>query len=269
MNIVYNLALPPTSRRKHVSSEKPTLPRPPRYPTQYHSVPEQAWAALVLSSPSLSQLSTPSPARNVLPVCVSVHLRGAQPSRTDAARSSTCRTRRSGTWGKQGPYTTTPTGGRCGGQRCPRRCRCSSGSRREWISQRERRRSLSWWFASRFLLVLQTPFKPGGVPKASRFLLVLEPPSGFVELSFYQWNSTGLTDTLKFVDFCITSRFLLALQPPQICRALDTLLCNLHLQPILLQFANYILCALKQHLETAQKERYLFIRVGLDVIPYC
>jgi hypothetical protein len=56
------------------------------------STPEQAWAALVLSSPSLSQLSTPSPARDVLPmcVCVSVRLRGAQPSGTGAARSSTC-----------------------------------------------------------------------------------------------------------------------------------------------------------------------------------
>lgn len=35
---------------------------------------------------------------------------------------------------------TMPTDGRCIGQRFPRRCRCSSGSQREWISQWGRRR---------------------------------------------------------------------------------------------------------------------------------
>jgi hypothetical protein len=98
------------------------------------------WAASVLSSPNPSRLSTPSPARDVLSVYVSVYPRGVQPSRTDTARSSTCRTRRSSIWGTRGPYSTMPTDGRCTGQRCPLRCRCSSGSRREWISRQGRRR---------------------------------------------------------------------------------------------------------------------------------
>src|SRR5437764_1208977 len=51
-------------------------------------------AASVLSSPNPSRLSTPSPARDVPPMYVSIHPRGAQPSRTDAARSWTYRTRR-------------------------------------------------------------------------------------------------------------------------------------------------------------------------------
>ena len=76
---------------------------------------EQAWAALVLSSPSLSELSTPLPARDVPPVCVSAHPRGAEPSRKNATGSSTYRTGRSNTWGKQVPYNTMPTDGCCVG----------------------------------------------------------------------------------------------------------------------------------------------------------
>ncbi len=42
-------------------------------------------------------------------VCVSVHLRGVQPSRTGAARSWICKTRRSSTWGTRGPFMTIPS----------------------------------------------------------------------------------------------------------------------------------------------------------------
>jgi len=121
VNIEYDLALPcyeliplpnvtTSRRRKHVSSEKSTPRQPTRGPTQYHSVPEQARAPSVLSPPIPSRHSTPSPARDMY---VSVHPRGAQPSCTHVARSGTCRTRRSSTWGTRGPYSTIPTDGRC------------------------------------------------------------------------------------------------------------------------------------------------------------
>lgn len=147
----YDLALPeliPLSpnvtisrtRQQHISSENSTPPRPTRCPMQYHSVPDHAWAASVLSSPNPSRLSTPSPARDVLPVYVSVYPRGVQPSRTDAARSSTCSTTHSSIWGTWGPCSTMPTDGPWTGQRCPRQYRCLSCSRMEQISRQGRRR---------------------------------------------------------------------------------------------------------------------------------
>lgn len=63
--------------------------------------------------------STPSPAHDLLPMCVSIRLRGAQPSHRGAARSWTCRTKRSSAWGMRGPCSTMPTDGRCTGQLCP------------------------------------------------------------------------------------------------------------------------------------------------------
>ena len=71
-----------------------------------------------LNPPRPRQLSTSYP-------CVSVHPCDAYPSRTDAARSSTGRTRRSGTCSTMPHRRALPRSALSAS------CRCSSGSRRE------------------------------------------------------------------------------------------------------------------------------------------
>jgi len=73
------------------------------------------------------QLSTPSPARDFLPMRVCVHSSAWCTAVSYAARSLTCRTRSSSTRGTQGPCSTMPTDDGYGlGRRCPRPCRWSS-----------------------------------------------------------------------------------------------------------------------------------------------
>lgn len=76
-------------------------------------------AALVLSFPTFLTLYPLTNSRR--PTHMYIRISGAQPSRIDIVRSSTCWTRRSNTWGTQYPYNTKPTDRRC------------AGSRREWM----------------------------------------------------------------------------------------------------------------------------------------